>query len=528
MDQILNHLRARLGRAHRGRQLFVAVSVIALLGVYLVLPAQAVHDVGVFELDADQPGAAPAVTDNATAGLPDDWDRVCKSATGGALCSSADAANTAGTNLSFTNDGSLNATIYTGGGSKDPQDVPNWDSKTETGGLPAKDNLLHGYAARYTGVGSPSGDYMFFGADRYDNSGDSQIGFWFFRSRVSVNADGTFNGTHTAGTVPHSAGTPGDILVLSDFTRGGTQPTVRVFEWVGSGGSAGSLNQIAGGTIASADCATSPPGDAFCASVNGADGANSPWPFTDKSGDNSFGHGEFYEGGINLSTLVLQNECFSTFLVETRSSQSVTATLKDFILGQFQTCQTTMTTTPSVGAGGTVHPGAQVTDTATIIGTGAQNPPTPTGDVTFFICGPIASGTCNNGGTQVGAPVTLSGAGQPSGAAAATSDPVDTTGMADGRYCFRAEWPGDENYQTALTHSGTGDSECFYIARHTTNPPPTTPPPSQVPHVPSGAPQTGGGSTAGLQNVGLFVLGGALLAAAAGAFAIRRRADRLW
>jgi hypothetical protein len=49
---------------------------------------------------------------------------------------------------------------------------------------------------------------------------------------------------------------------------------------------------------------------------------------------------------------------------------------------------------------------------------------------------------------------------------------------------------------------------------------------AQVVTVPSGAVQTGGGSTAGLQDVGLLVLGGAVLAAAAGTFAIRRRAMR--
>jgi hypothetical protein len=49
---------------------------------------------------------------------------------------------------------------------------------------------------------------------------------------------------------------------------------------------------------------------------------------------------------------------------------------------------------------------------------------------------------------------------------------------------------------------------------------------SQVTPVPSSGVQTGGGSTAGLQDVGLFVIGAALLAAAAGTFAIRRRAMR--
>ena len=56
--------------------------------------------------------------------------------------------------------------------------------------------------------------------------------------------------------------------------------------------------------------------------------------------------------------------------------------------------------------------------------------------------------------------------------------------------------------------------------------PTTSPSPSQVTPVPSGGVQTGGGPTAGTQAFGLLVLGGALLAAAAGTFAIRRRAMR--
>ncbi|MGH9962219.1 MAG: hypothetical protein ACREBC_34705, partial [Pyrinomonadaceae bacterium] len=47
----------------------------------------------------------------------------------------------------------------------------------------------------------------------------------------------------------------------------------------------------------------------------------------------------FFEGAINLSAFpALSTACFSSFLAETRSSASVTATLKDFVLGQFDTC----------------------------------------------------------------------------------------------------------------------------------------------------------------------------------------------
>jgi hypothetical protein len=46
---------------------------------------------------------------------------------------------------------------------------------------------------------------------------------------------------------------------------------------------------------------------------------------------------------------------------------------------------------------------------------------------------------------------------------------------------------------------------------------------SQMSTVPGGAPQTGGGSTSGVQDEGVLLLGGGLLAAAGAAFALRRR-----
>jgi len=232
------------GGKRRRRFLLGPLFVVALVALFLTTGAQAVHDLGVFELDADTPGASPAVTDNTSPGLPDDWDRVCNLATGGGLagCGTTANANTSSAKVAFDTD-PPGTSIYTGGGSKDPIDIPSWRSKD--GSVPDKDDLLHAFAARYSvpattcpGVTGTTCELLYFGADRFDNSGDSQIGFWFFRSTVSLNPDGTFSGVHTAGTVPHSSATPGDILILSDFTQGGTQPTVRVFEWVGSGGRA--------------------------------------------------------------------------------------------------------------------------------------------------------------------------------------------------------------------------------------------------------------------------------------------------
>jgi hypothetical protein len=411
------------------------VLVTTALALFYVAGAQAVHDLGVFELDRN-------AVNEATPG--DDWDVIF-----------ATAPNCPGTvACSFATNGT-GATIFTGGGSKDDLDTSNWLHKA--GSVPDKDDLLHAYAARYLRDGQ---SLLYFGADRFSNDGDSQIGFWFFQNNVGPQADGTFGpGVHA----------DGDLLILSDFTKGGTLPTVRVFRWNGPGGTIpgsgaidGTLDPIAGTNATPADCVGPPsvgPGDDHCATVNTTDGVFSPWPFRDKKGATTFSAGEFYEGGVNLTALGL-DVCFSSFLAETRSSQAVDAVLKDFVAGRFAVCAATLSTTPSVGSGAKVLPGTLVTDTATVTGSGVTNAPTPTGDVTFFICGPIATGTCSSGGTQVGSPKPLNGSG---GTATATSDPFDTTGVAPGRYCFRAEWPGDANYPGALTFSGEDDAECFFV-----------------------------------------------------------------
>jgi hypothetical protein len=420
-------------------RLALALVAAISLTVAVVVPAYAVHDVGLFQLDRNAQTSVQSAIPAA-----DDWDKVCPITTppGAVSCIGGITAQA----TTFDTDG-VNATIFTGGGSKDDLNTTSWQWKD--GSVPPKDDLAHAYAVRY------ANGFLYFGADRTANNGDSQIGFWFFQGNVGPQAGGTFGpGAHQNG----------DILVLSDFTQGGVTVTIRVFQWHLPGGAInGTLDLLAGTTATPADCVGSPigTGDHFCATVNSAV-TPSPWDFTDKGGTASgnFAPGEFYEGGIDLNFLGLADECFSSFLAETRSSQSVDATLKDFVGGAFAVCSAQLSTTPSTGAGGTVTPGTIVTDTATVVGTNATK--TPSGNVTFFICGPIATGTCDSGGTQVGSPKPLSGSGT---TATAISDGLDTTGFAAGRYCFRATWPGDSNYPTPLAHSGSGDSECFNVAK---------------------------------------------------------------
>jgi hypothetical protein len=81
----------------------------------------------------------------------------------------------------------------------------------------------------------------------------------------------------------------------------------------------------------------------------------------------------------------------------------------------------------------------------------------PTGAVSFFVCGPLATPVgCSSGGQPVGGPEQLS-------AASPTSSTLTSTTFlptAPGVWCFRAEYSGDANY-TASTDAGPGG--CFTV-----------------------------------------------------------------
>ena len=177
----------------------IAVACTAIALTVFGGPAGAVHDTGAFEMDGNATnGAAPG----------DDWDNVCHQVTATAttpLCTTA--ANTTGaTAVDWVAETNPNASIFTGGGSKDPQDVNQWAWK-DAGGLPDKDNLLHSFAARYSQPASascPSGtaatcELLYFGSDRFDNSGDAQQGFWFFQNSIGLGSNSVGGGTGFTG-----------------------------------------------------------------------------------------------------------------------------------------------------------------------------------------------------------------------------------------------------------------------------------------------------------------------------------------
>ncbi len=172
-----------------------------------------------FELESN----ANAITNHAGSGEPDDWDRLNPLRPG--FTPPNPGPSHAVLNV-FVADG-LDSTIFSTGGSKDVNDITtivgadtthNW--MWVNGSVPDKDNITNAYAAIYTVADS---QFLFFGADRYANNGDANIGFWFFKNEITLNPDGSFNGVHAVG----------DILLLSAFTQGGGISTIQLYRWVG-------------------------------------------------------------------------------------------------------------------------------------------------------------------------------------------------------------------------------------------------------------------------------------------------------
>jgi hypothetical protein len=261
----------------------------------------------VIELDGDIIDSSPGL-------IPDDWDTI--------NCDTGNAVARTG----VIADGP-NKSIFTGGGSKDIIDIPSWQWKD--GSTPPKDDLINGYAAKFIG---PTGDNILaFGAERASNNGTAFIGVWFYQSAISLNTAGTFDGVHSVG----------DILVLNTFTQGGSFATAKVYEWVGAGGTCGTGGILQkGGTLC--DISSTAPLGSVESISNGSPitippgtYASCPWNYPGGIVPTN----SFFEGAINLDAFpALTSSCFSSFLIETRSSASVDAVLKDFILGQLNTC----------------------------------------------------------------------------------------------------------------------------------------------------------------------------------------------
>ncbi len=242
--------------------------------------------------------------------------------------------------------------IYWKGGSKDINDVTEWWYKD--GSVPDKDDITNAYAAAYSnpsdvcvtggvpgacGAGQipvhKAGDLMiYFGLDRFANSGDAFAGFWFFQDAVGLN-NNRFTGAH----VGRSANGPGDVLVLVEYPQAsGAVPVIKVYEWdpldLDNDNVAPNLDLLISESNAECD---GMGGKLACAKSNLQQEPSPPWPYTPKSGS-GLPFESFFEGGINVSQVLGTTPCFAAFLAETRASRSETATLKDFVIDEFPVC----------------------------------------------------------------------------------------------------------------------------------------------------------------------------------------------
>jgi hypothetical protein len=351
--------------------------------------------------------------------------------------------------------------IFWKGGSKDTLDIPNWWHKD--GSVPDKDDLTNAYAAAYlvpndvclNGSGDPvlctdgtaipgavhdQGDLIiYFGADRFATNGDAFLGFWLFQDNVTLTSN-QFDGQHTVD----------DILVVLDYPQSfGATPDISIFKWVLSGGSESDHLDLVG-TFAGAECDQNGNKDA-CAIVNLTE-VGSPWDYIPKGSgvDSPFPEQSFFSGGINITGILGSTPCINSFMVESRSSKSVTAQLKDFVLAGFSLCSTEAVTELHKGAKATSHTvlpvgGSMVvgiihdsvTVTGTLLGASGGAIPDPEGDVTFTL---YDNGTCD-GAVLDTSTATLVGNGD----GTSTAESADFTITLPGAYSYKAIYPPDQD-----------------------------------------------------------------------------------
>jgi hypothetical protein len=442
------------GGKRRRRFLLGVVASVAALGAFMISNALAVHDL-VFQLDGDVDHTTTTTVGGTTQTI--DWDNFFD-ASGNRLPLPTDfAASTFDRDFVTNANGSFSKSDTTtwATGSKDTLAITptNWQCKRDQN-LLDKDDIMNAYAAAYEPAGGD--EVLYFALERNGNNGASNVGFWFLQ-------DGNVNCESPGGNTPFTGShTTGDLLVVSEFTNGGTVSTINVYEWVG--GPNGSLNPTP--VASGADCETTdvPPSDEACATVNDAP-ITTPWLTVNKT---SVGHSladrEFFEGGINLTDTGLGGKCFNTFLASTRASQELGANLHDFSRGSLGICTSTTETTPVDSANNPIPAAGlniptdpndaalQVKDKATITVTGAD----PfEGTVTYHLCGPFAASSttvCDTGGVLISSEDITTNGDYFSEAATVTSA---------GRYCWRADFTSTT--QGVPDSSDSSATECFKV-----------------------------------------------------------------
>jgi hypothetical protein len=496
MESITSWLRAQLRPGRRRRTSAVAVVAAAVaFGAFMITNALAVHDLK-FQLDGDTSTACGTVPNCESQKY--DWDSLFNA--DGSTTSLVNASTGPFTNASFARDFETktgrktcsltdttskvfctedNSTYATG--SKDTLNInPGWQCKHDNN-VNSKIDIMNAYAAAYTDPSS--GDkIMYFGLDKNKDNGNNNVGFWFLQGNanceVGTEAEGEkiWSGNHQ----------DGDVLVVSEFTSGGGVSAINAYRW--AGGANGCIDSkdnpdpktgCNGLAIESGgDCKEAGTKDAICATSNSGEHAfnkniETKW----LTSDATLGVGktvvppDFFEGGIDLTKVFEKAggtvpQCFNTFIGDTRSSQSLTATLFDFTRGVLGECKTTLATKAgNTENGGSASPSSIGTgkvssgsDTAELKVVGTK---TWGGTLSWYLCGPVSTDGCDR---TKGVQVTSRTVSNSSAATDFVSGTAQLTSV--GRYCWTAHFePNAESLAAGVKAADdNGEGECFTVS----------------------------------------------------------------
>ena len=173
---------------------------------------------------------------------------------------------------------------------------------------------------------------LYAGLDRFDNSGDATAGFWFFQNPIGRAPSITTNGGHPF-TGTHA---DGDILLVSDFTQGGSVSTIKVFRWTG--------NDATGSLVAVATPAGHHLRDRQQRAHRRALVLHGQEPPHQPRGRRVPG------GGRGPDRPRAWAAASPTSWPRPARRQSPTATLSDFVIGSFNTCRLDLPNTATVSA----------------------------------------------------------------------------------------------------------------------------------------------------------------------------------
>ena len=311
---------------HRGLLTYAAALSLLALTVGMTGSALAVHDESM-QLDGDVLASTTTSVGGTTQTI--DWDSLFDADGNELALPSGFQASDFSPDFKTNANGSFNTSDDTtfATGSKDILPISGWQCNHDNN-VNSKIDISNAYSAAYKNADGD--DILYFALERAYNGGDANVGFWFLQSAVGCSSPGgsvTFTGDHT----------DGDLLIVSAFTKGGVVSTIDVYRW--NGGANGSLNTTP--SAHGADCKTTGGGDTACATVNTGT-ISTPW--LTNSSKLGVGHSlpisSFFEGGLNLTQANLSGKCFNSFFGDTRSSQSLTATLFDFAGGTIGECIT--------------------------------------------------------------------------------------------------------------------------------------------------------------------------------------------